>query len=320
MAITGPIPLPGTGMDAFLNELQRGQENKLKSAQREALMGKAAQSKMLADLINRAMGGAGSSGAGTMQGGASGVNAPLLTSGLLGLPTHAMGGNIITPFGSVKVGESPTEEGQRKVGEALQTKQGETNITSQADINKHVLALNNLKNIYNRMNSLLEKRPSLTGPLAGRMGESGLSSDDDLAAFQVLSKKAQAELGKLATSSKAGIGSINWAGTGKPSTKNPGKYNVGMINQGLKDIEDEIATLQGHSPSNEKTPEVAPEVAPERAPIVAGKKGRSGAPSLSNGIKFPKFNSKAEFQEWFSAQPPVVQHAVTLHLHSKRKK
>lgn len=33
MAITGPIPLPGTGMDAFLEALKAGSENKLRNAQ-----------------------------------------------------------------------------------------------------------------------------------------------------------------------------------------------------------------------------------------------------------------------------------------------
>jgi hypothetical protein len=116
MPITGAIPLPESGGDAFFGGAKDMQSmmdskmrNKLVPYQIEEMQGAAAKSQMLAKLIQKAMGGGGGSG------GAN--NSALLASGLLGLPTHVVEGNIVTPFGNVKVGESAAEKRQ---GEAKQ--------------------------------------------------------------------------------------------------------------------------------------------------------------------------------------------------------
>jgi uncharacterized protein YoaH (UPF0181 family) len=68
MPITGPIPLPETGMDAFLNELQRGQENQYRSALTQQAQANAQRAQVISGLLNQAFNSQGSSGTGTTGG------------------------------------------------------------------------------------------------------------------------------------------------------------------------------------------------------------------------------------------------------------
>lgn len=331
MAITGPIPLPGTGIDAFLDELQRGQENKLKAAE-------AAKSQMLANLIQQAMGGGaeGAQGAGSSGGG---TNNALLTSGLLGLPTHVVEGNIITPFGTQKIGESPQEKREAELGQTLAAEQGKTNIAESKTLKDTANTIRNSYGLYKELQDLLKENPNLTGFWPGVAVATRRSSNPKLAAFQEKVTKLQAALGRLA-SQRGGAAVTNWAAGGKPHPGNAGKYNLGMIESGLQDLKREYANVNKEhksltgkeldrleEESNQEEPETLPpsmemenvqlpQSEEAEQPVV----GKSQAPSIARGMKLPKFNSQKEFQEWFKRQPLVVQHAVRLHLRPRGKR
>ena len=127
MSLIDKIPLPSANFGGDIadipdlmekirtSKLARQQSEKLLPYQIQEMQGKAAKSQMLANLIEQAMKGNG-------QGGGSN-NSALLASGLLGLPTHVIEGNIVTPFGSMKVGETPAE---RRQAQAKQKSASET--------------------------------------------------------------------------------------------------------------------------------------------------------------------------------------------------
>ncbi len=77
-------------------------------------------------------------GAGPPQGQGGGVANPMLASALLGLPTHVVEGNLITPFGNVKVGES---EQEKRLGQA-RGKAAEKTLESTAETSLGALPVN----------------------------------------------------------------------------------------------------------------------------------------------------------------------------------
>lgn len=71
MPITGPIPLPETGMDAFLNEMQRGKENQYREALSQQAQANAQRAQVISQLLKNALSG-GEVGGGGKQGGTGG--------------------------------------------------------------------------------------------------------------------------------------------------------------------------------------------------------------------------------------------------------
>lgn len=237
MAITSPIPLPESGMDAFLNEIQRGQENKLRQAQMEALQGKAAQSQMLARLINQAI--TGSSPGGSSQGG---MDNSLLLSGLLGLPTHTIEGKLVTPFGTKQIGETPEEKGKREVKESGEKKAAASSVSTQQALENQADSLINAAMGYNKLASLHKANPGLTHPWAGFKVEHGLTNSKELGEYAGTAKDIQAQLAK-GLSTRGGVGILQSAGTMKPHVGNREKFNLGMISSGWEKMLNDMTTV-----------------------------------------------------------------------------
>ncbi len=126
------IPVPKTFMQSFLDTRKQGVAEDLARAQAQQARGKAAQSNMLASLLQQAggMGGMGGEGGQGGQGGGEGgmpgqqgegqggpgLNKALLLSGALGFTVPPpVNGVYHTAFGNFKVGES---EQEKRTGEA----------------------------------------------------------------------------------------------------------------------------------------------------------------------------------------------------------
>jgi len=235
--ITGQIPLPGSGADAFTsgadfvqNIINSAQQNRLRQAE-------AAKSQMIAKLLGSITGG----GAG-MSGNANAANA---AAALLGIPTHVVDGKMYNPLTgqSTQIGESPQEKSQRETSQAISTEQGKKNIAAGEKLQDAYYAAMQSKNYLKKLQSLLEKNPNLTGLGPGMLAKLRLSNDPNLAGFRSTAGLLQTQLAKLA-SSRGGIGVLKWAENIKPNELNNAKFNMGMIDIGNQNIDDEINNIR----------------------------------------------------------------------------
>jgi len=228
------IPVPKTFMQSFLDTRKQGVAEDLARAQAQEARGKASQANMLANLLNQSSGGAGSA---STNGGGD-IGRAMLLSGALHMPTQVVEGQLITPFGNYKVGESPTEKGARETSQKQTQEQGASEIKQQKELTDTYHTLRDTYGLYKDLQDLLKKNPSLTGLGPESMRRLRLSKDPDLAAFQEKAGRLQAALGRLA-SQRGGAAVINWASSVKPHPGNTGKYNLGLINSAMKDLERE---------------------------------------------------------------------------------
>lgn len=141
MPITGPIPLPsanfGAGIAEIPNDLMR---QRLMEAQTQHAQANAAQSNMMAKLLE----GVGGSMGNGENGSQMGLNRAMLLAGALHMPTQVVEGNLITPFGSFKVGETKAEgragEAQKEAAAAT-LKSTASNTLENANINGSIESL-----------------------------------------------------------------------------------------------------------------------------------------------------------------------------------
>lgn len=233
------IPVPKTFLESFLETRKQGVAENLARAQAEEAHSKAQQSRILSQLLGGAQGE-------NVSGGATqspmSMQKALMLSGVLKFPTQVVEGNLITPFGVYKVGESPTEKGARETSQATQKEQTGSDIKQSEKLRDSYHALRESYGMYKELERLLQKNPSLTGLGPNIQRKLKISKDPDLAAFQGTAGKLQATLGRLA-SQRGGAAVINWTESVKPHSGNTGKFNMGLIKQGLKDLEREYKNI-----------------------------------------------------------------------------
>lgn len=263
-----PIPMPESPMDAFMKGATTSQSiidsminNKLTpyrqslmEAQAEQARGIGAKSNLIAKFLNQFVGGgqmpaeqmatgnetqgAGGAPMGAPQGGPSNpnMNASLLASGLLNLPTQTVEGNIVTPFGTFKVGESNKE---KRLGEAQSgaTKKALEDIYGTDEGDAEIL--DSLKGLQGAINNPRYK--NIAGTAEGyTMGlrPFGLPLGT---AFQKLFPEEDKELLGTVNTAMASINS-NFA----KSFKGPYKGAIDNLIQGLKpNINESIPVQQG---------------------------------------------------------------------------
>lgn len=140
-----------------------------------------------------------------------------------------------TPVSEGKAGETPQEKGQRQLQEKMDL---ESNKQKEKQATKISESLDPLQQSYryaSELKSILKRRPDLTGKKQWAGVKTGLSEDKDLARFNELTPLLQAQLSKAA-SSRGGIQALKWAENVKPNAWNQVPYNIGMLDQALKNI------------------------------------------------------------------------------------
>lgn len=239
MAITAPIPLPESGADAFQSGATTSQgiinslmQNKLVPAQIQEAQGKAAQSQMMANLINSAM-----------SGGKMGTNNGMLLAGLLGIPTQTqvidgqlVQTNPISGTSTQQIGETPEQKAQLAIQQANAEAAGKSKVDTATDLESQASDMRGLHSDLTGMNKLLTDNPGLGGFGSGLAVRMGLNNDPNAGEFQSLAGSAQTRLAKMA-SSRGGIGVLNWTKSVKPDIGNRHDYNMGLVGSSLKQTE-----------------------------------------------------------------------------------
>ena len=228
------LQTPQTGMDSFLDVMKQGQQARLMQAQAQQAQGSAAKSNMLANILKGGTGGTNGEG--------MDANQALLKSGALGLKTEVVEGNLVTPFGTFKIGESPTEKGARETQQKEQQGLNTENAKRSVKLKESHDTLRQTYSLYKDLENLLKKNPSLTGLGPNIKRGLNMSSDPDLAAFHQISTQLQAALAKLG-GQRGGQAVLNWAKSAKPSAGNKGAYNMGMIKSALKNLNREFGNI-----------------------------------------------------------------------------
>ena len=201
---------------------------------------KAQQSQMLANLLGQAASGFGQEsgsapGSQGTSGTSSAANKALMVAGALKLPTQVVEGNLITPFGTFKVGEAPAEKGQREVGEKMQGVKGESDIKTTQALEAQADALVESGKLYKKLHDIHKQYPDLTGLRAGYAAKKGIQLWPGVGEYVGTTKKLQSQINK-AISQRGGVGAMQIAGTIKPDVGNQENYNLGMIKSGLEDL------------------------------------------------------------------------------------
>jgi len=264
MPIGPSIPTPMSGGDAFLQGAAGSQgifdslmKNKLVPAEIDLKRAQAMKSNMIARLINDVMGGnamgdessSGTSSSNSIQSDEAKHMKGNLVAGLLGLPvqTNIIDGKLVStnPFTGTaahQIGETPTEKSEREQKQAVGTKQQEADSAAAQKLEDAALTLKRSHSLYKQLNDILDKRPNLTGVGSGLASSLNMSSNPDLAAFQTISGRAQAELGRLG-SQRGGAQVLKWAETNKPGIYKPVKYNRGIIGGTINSLQNDYNDL-----------------------------------------------------------------------------
>lgn len=329
MAVTGPIPLPPMAGSTLSDIPEMLERMRLMRAQSQEATGKAAQSEMLAKLINSAMSGSGSGG------GMQGSN-PLLLSALMHFPTTSVDGQVVTPFGNVKVGESGSEKRMGESQAQIQTAQGKTDIGKSKSIEDSTRSLGDTISSYEALLNLFEKNPNLTNPLNSFKKNKfyNVSSDPDLGTFTETAGNLQSALTKL-FSARGGVGAAKLAGTLKPTDTNTVPFNIGMIKSGLRRVQNEHQLMkkdwESYNPGKTfpyENPEIDKLIMKADA-IAKGKRlpsqeissDNKKSTSISNDSpimpSLKGFSSKEQFQSWYKKQSPETQAAVRKQLQER---
>lgn len=326
MASVDQIPFPQSGMDSFEKGLTTSQSifdsmmrNKLYAAQAKEALGKGAQSQMLANIIGQMTGqnpsGMGSDNSSPMNGG--GANKALMVAGALGLPTQVVEGNLITPFGTFKVGESPQEKRMGESQQNVKEKSGAADITAATDYKKTADELKNTYDLYKQMQALLVKRPDLTGLLQGARSSLNTSSDPDLAAFIEKATEAQASLARMG-SQRGGQFALQFAKQGKPGPYKQVSYNQGMINSRLERLKQEYGNLNKNykDVSSKDLDQLENENVDNGNPSYSSPNVSSdNVVTLKGGLIVPKsFKSQKDFKDWYFSQPKSTQLAYAQYI------
>jgi hypothetical protein len=242
MPITGVIPQAKSGMDAFLEQMQRNKENQYREALGEQARANAERSKIMTQLL-----GGISSGAGIGGGSGSGqpqmdANKALMMAGILKMPTQVVEGNLITPFGSFPVGESPSQKGQREVGEAVQKKSGEKNVDISTTLNTEADNYLNAAKGYLKLHKLHKENPDLTGIKTGMSEKFKQPLKKGVGEYIGIANNIQADLAR-ALSQRGGAAATTQAGRMKPNIWNPEGTNLGMISSNIDILNDKLETV-----------------------------------------------------------------------------
>lgn len=350
MAVTAPIPLPQTGMDALMGSAAGTQsminsimQNRLVPYQAAELQGKAAESQMMANLINQVLGGTGTASAPGLAGGATDTstasgtggsagapNKAAILAGLLHIPidTKVIDGKVVqnNPFSGTtvqQVGTTPEQQEQSK-----------TDIGAASKIEEAARAARDKYSLYSRMNESLKNDPSLTGwTPAGQFffGQAPASVSN----FVQLTKDAQIA-GDRSASSRGGAYALKWAASAKPNVRYAGDQNQGMINAEMGSTTDEYNNMDREyfEKTGKHLPPLIDESAGQNAPAnttmmqppatnatptpVNSAVANQGVSDLARGLKLPNFKNANEFRAWFDKQPKMVQDAVRAHLKGKK--
>lgn len=242
MAITAPIPMPESGADAFGSGMTTSQsiinsmmQNKLIPSQIQEQQGKAAQSSMIAQLLNKAMGG----------GNGSGMNSNMgaLASAVLGFPTQTqvvdgklIQTNPISGTSQEQVGQTPDEKKQTAIDQANAEAQAKEKIDSAKDIETQASDIRDMHGDLTQLNQLMKDNPDLGGMFTGIKMKLGQSNDPNASTFQSLAGDLQIKLARNA-SNRGGIGIVNWTKGIKPDIGNKPGQNAGLITSGLGQAE-----------------------------------------------------------------------------------
>lgn len=248
MAVTGAIPLPKTGFNSFFDQLEQNKADELTQAKTKEAYANAAQSNMLSKLLSGEssspsdqssdQGGMSSSGM------APSYNMPmqkaLMLAGALHLPTQVVEGNLITPFGTFKISESPEEKRQGNVDEFTQKGQASSDIKQAEHIQESTYPLLQFLTHIKEAKEILKRRKDLTGPLIGRLAQAGLSQDEDLARLHDIFGDIQTLKAKSA-GTRGGAQLMNIVKGFKPDITKYGKYNLGMLDSAEKNVMNNIS-------------------------------------------------------------------------------
>lgn len=243
MAVTGAIPLPENGMDALLNTYTGLQTNQLRQAQMQEAMGKAAQSQMLSKLLGQLSGDSGS--AGGLSGGTGSMNKALLAAGALHMPTQVVEGQLITPFGNFKVGETAEEKRKGETEKTINEAQGKETVGEDKTIKESADAINDSFEDYKNLIELLKNKPNLTGlhNAFSKNAAYNVSNDPDLGTFNGYAGNILTKMTK-GLSARGGVGAAKMAEKYKVEERNSTPYNLGLAKSGMQKLSSEFDALQ----------------------------------------------------------------------------
>lgn len=136
------------------------------------------------------------------------------------------------------IGEHPSDKRAAEVKKEKDIKTFDVNAKKQQDILDSAYVLKNAWKSYREIEKEMTARPDATGPVQGKMAEWHLSNDPVLGSLITKYATAQANLAKSSTT-RPGVGAINWAGFAKMNAKDPYKINKGKLDEVMRSAKQE---------------------------------------------------------------------------------
>jgi hypothetical protein len=228
MSLLDKIPLSGgfveglgQGNDLMQRFLMGPVERRHKEAVAKNQEAEAQKSQMLANLIQRVMGGStqqnmqnvqpmelGQQGENTNN---IGMTQEQLFKGLFGIPQ-----------------ETPQEQRKRDTEQALNTEEGKKNIGIENELKKQQRDLRKLKNTADQIQEIFNSGENITGMWEAGKNKLNLSSNKKLASLIEKFGRIQAEIARYA-STRGGAQALEFARSMKPNEWKPQEFNQGML-------------------------------------------------------------------------------------------
>lgn len=142
----------------------------------------------------------------------------------------------------LKSGRGRKETPEERMNREVETVEKKENVKEGS---KLVTAGRSLQGVYEKatkLKRLLEDNPGITGLRPGMMSKLNLSQSKALAEFDQTARRLQADMARYG-SQRGGAQALKWAERAKPSNFRSEKYNLGMIDSILEDVQGEYENM-----------------------------------------------------------------------------